>query len=176
MRRFWRLSRPSPFRFASNVPTRIAPRWLIVTPKRCCERIVSKTSRRRSRILTLLRLTLRCAKLGRGGRHYFRRRPDRKGPGCFLVPRWLPDGTRNPLSLQRLKDKLGNRSNASAELEFEATHGWLVGEEGRGIPVVMEFMLHTPASMFRLFRPESCDSAWHMRCTTRATGQRFNAG
>lgn len=66
-----------------------------------------------------------------------------KGPGCFLVPRWLPDGTRNPISLERLKDKLGNRSNASAELELEETHGWLVGEESRGIPVVMEFMLHT---------------------------------
>lgn len=66
-----------------------------------------------------------------------------KGPGCFLVPRWLPDGTRNPISLERLKDKLGNKSNASTELEFEGTHGWLVGEEGRGIPVVMEFMLHT---------------------------------
>lgn len=66
-----------------------------------------------------------------------------KGPGCFLVPRWLPDGSRNPISLERLKDKLGNKSNASTELEFEGTHGWLVGEEGRGIPFVMEFMLHT---------------------------------
>lgn len=80
-----------------------------------------------------------------------------KGPGCFLVPRWLPDGTRNPISLERLKDKLGNRSNPSTELEFEETHGWLVGEEGRGIPTVMEFMLHTrfgcaliPAGMMRL--------------------------
>ncbi|WP_432770921.1 acyl-CoA dehydrogenase family protein [Sphingopyxis sp.] len=80
-----------------------------------------------------------------------------KGPGCFLVPRWLPDGTRNPISLERLKDKLGNKSNASTELEFEGTHGWLVGEEGRGIPVVMEFMLHTrfdvslvPAGIMRL--------------------------
>jgi putative acyl-CoA dehydrogenase len=80
-----------------------------------------------------------------------------RGPGCFLVPRWLPDGSRNPISLERLKDKLGNRSNASAELEFEGTHGWLVGEEGRGIPVVMEFMLHTrfdvslvPAGIMRL--------------------------
>jgi putative acyl-CoA dehydrogenase len=66
-----------------------------------------------------------------------------KGPGCFLVPRWLPDGARNPISLERLKDKLGNKSNASVELEFEGTHGWLIGEEGRGIPTVMEFMLHT---------------------------------
>lgn len=80
-----------------------------------------------------------------------------KGPGCFLVPRWLPDGSRNPISLERLKDKLGNKSNASTELEFEGTHGWLVGDEGRGIPVVMEFMLHTrfdvslvPAGIMRL--------------------------
>ena len=79
------------------------------------------------------------------------------GPGCFLVPRWLPDGTRNPISLERLKDKLGNKSNASTELELEGTHGWLIGDEGRGIPTVMEFMLHTrfgcamiPAGMMRL--------------------------
>ncbi|MCB1475071.1 MAG: acyl-CoA dehydrogenase family protein [Rhodobiaceae bacterium] len=79
-----------------------------------------------------------------------------KGPGCFLVPRWLPDGSRNPISLERLKDKLGNKSNASTELEFDGTRGWLVGEEGRGIPTVMEFMLHTrfgcaliPAGMMR---------------------------
>jgi len=80
-----------------------------------------------------------------------------KGPGCFLVPRWLPDGSRNPISLERLKDKLGNKSNASTELEFEDTHGWLIGEEGRGIPTVMDFMLHTrfgcaliPTGMMRL--------------------------
>ncbi|MEC7762141.1 MAG: acyl-CoA dehydrogenase family protein [Pseudomonadota bacterium] len=79
------------------------------------------------------------------------------GPGCFLVPRWLDDGSRNPISLERLKDKLGNKSNASTELEFEQTRGWLVGEEGRGIPTVMEFMLHTrlgcaiiPTGMMRL--------------------------
>ncbi|MFM6830333.1 MAG: acyl-CoA dehydrogenase family protein [Novosphingobium sp.] len=91
-----------------------------------------------------------------------------KGPGCFLVPRWLPDGTRNPISLERLKDKLGNRSNASTELEFEGTHGWLVGEEGRGIPVVMEFMLHTrfdvslvPAGIMRLTLSQAMNHANH---------------
>jgi putative acyl-CoA dehydrogenase len=91
-----------------------------------------------------------------------------KGPGCFLVPRWLPDGTRNPISLERLKDKLGNKSNASAELEFEGTHGWLVGEEGRGIPVVMEFMLHTrfdvslvPAGIMRLGLSQAIHHAQH---------------
>ncbi len=91
-----------------------------------------------------------------------------KGPGCFLVPRWLPDGTRNPISIERLKSKLGNRSNASAELEFEGTHGWLVGEEGRGIPTVMEFMLHTrfgcaliPAGLMRQSLSQAMHHASH---------------
>jgi len=44
-------------------------------------------------------------------------------PSCFFVPRWLPNGERNPFYIQRLKDKLGNRSNASAEIEFNNTHG-----------------------------------------------------
>lgn len=90
------------------------------------------------------------------------------GPGCFLVPRWLPDGTRNPISLERLKDKLGNKSNASTELEFEGTHGWLIGDEGRGIPTVMEFMLHTrfgcamiPAGMMRLSLTQAIHHARH---------------
>ncbi|RSS78464.1 DNA alkylation response protein, partial [Streptomyces sp. WAC05292] len=52
------------------------------------------------------------------------------GLSCFLLPRVLPDGSRNRLALQRLKDKLGNRSNASAEIEYEDAFGWLVGEEG----------------------------------------------
>lgn len=66
-----------------------------------------------------------------------------KGLGCFLVPRWLDDGSRNPISIERLKDKLGNKSNASAELELDNTHGWLIGEEGRGIQTMMMFMLYT---------------------------------
>ena len=66
-----------------------------------------------------------------------------KGLGVFLVPRWLDDGSRNPISIERLKDKLGNKSNASAELELDQTHGWLIGEEGRGIPTMMMFMLYT---------------------------------
>ncbi len=65
------------------------------------------------------------------------------GLSCFLVPRWLPDGTRNPFFLQRLKDKLGNRSNASAEVELEDTAGWLVGEEGQGLRVILEMVNHT---------------------------------
>ena len=56
------------------------------------------------------------------------------GLSCFLMPRFLPDGTVNALRFQRLKDKLGNRSNASSEVEFQAAHAWLIGEEGRGVP------------------------------------------
>jgi putative acyl-CoA dehydrogenase len=65
------------------------------------------------------------------------------GLSCFLVPRFLPDGAVNPLCLQRLKDKLGNRSNASSEVEFNAAHGWLVGEEGRGVPNIIEMVTGT---------------------------------
>ena len=65
------------------------------------------------------------------------------GISCFFVPRVLPDGTRNTLCLQRLKDKLGNRSNASSEVEFDDTFGLLVGEEGRGIPTILEMGVYT---------------------------------
>jgi putative acyl-CoA dehydrogenase len=65
------------------------------------------------------------------------------GLSCFLTPRWLPDGTVNGLRFQRLKDKLGNRSNASSEVEFHEAHGWLVGEEGRGIPTIIEMVTCT---------------------------------
>jgi putative acyl-CoA dehydrogenase len=64
-------------------------------------------------------------------------------PTCFAVPRILPDGTRNVFRLQRLKDKLGNRSNASSEVEFEGTWGRLVGEPGRGVPTIIEMVAHT---------------------------------
>ncbi|MFN3547215.1 MAG: isovaleryl-CoA dehydrogenase [Mesorhizobium sp.] len=60
------------------------------------------------------------------------------GLSCFLVPRWLPDGTKNAVRIQRLKDKVGNKSNASSEVEFQNAHGWLLGEEGRGIPTILE--------------------------------------
>jgi putative acyl-CoA dehydrogenase len=65
------------------------------------------------------------------------------GLSCFLVPRVLPDGSRNVFRIQRLKDKLGNRSNASSEPEFDATVGWLVGEEGRGVPTIIEMVAMT---------------------------------
>ena len=65
------------------------------------------------------------------------------GLSCFLLPRILPDGTRNRIHLQRLKDKLGNKSNASAEIEYDDALGWLVGEEGRGVPTIIEMVNNT---------------------------------
>ena len=65
------------------------------------------------------------------------------GLSCFLAPRVLPDGSRNTFRFQRLKDKLGNRSNASAELELDDTVAWLVGEEGRGVRVIIEMVAMT---------------------------------
>jgi putative acyl-CoA dehydrogenase len=63
-----------------------------------------------------------------------------EGVSCFLVPRVLPDGTPNVFRLQRLKDKLGDRSNASSEVEFDGTTGWLVGAPGRGVPAIIEMV------------------------------------
>ncbi|MEO8739042.1 MAG: isovaleryl-CoA dehydrogenase [Casimicrobiaceae bacterium] len=65
------------------------------------------------------------------------------GLSCLFLPRFLPDGTRNAVLLQRLKDKLGNRSNASSEVEFAGARAWLLGEEGRGVPVIIEMVRHT---------------------------------
>ena len=62
------------------------------------------------------------------------------GLSCFLVPRVLPDGSRNPFLLQRLKDKLGNRSNASSEVEFDGTLAWMVGPEGRGVATIAQMV------------------------------------
>ncbi len=65
------------------------------------------------------------------------------GLTCFAVPRVLPDGTRNGIRLQRLKDKLGNRANASAEIEYHGALGWAVGAEGRGVPTIIEMVTMT---------------------------------
>ncbi|MGH6815939.1 MAG: isovaleryl-CoA dehydrogenase [Hyphomicrobiaceae bacterium] len=65
------------------------------------------------------------------------------GLSCFLMPRFRPDGSVNGLRLQRLKDKLGNRSNASSEVEFHSAHAWLIGEEGRGVPAIIEMVTYT---------------------------------
>ncbi len=65
------------------------------------------------------------------------------GLSCFLLPRVLPDGARNRFHLQRLKDKLGNRANASAEVELDGAWAWLVGPEGRGIATIIDMVNHT---------------------------------
>ncbi|MGN6557094.1 MAG: acyl-CoA dehydrogenase family protein [Solirubrobacterales bacterium] len=65
------------------------------------------------------------------------------GISCFLFPRWTPDGERNRFRLRRLKDKLGNRSNASSEVEFDNASAWLVGEEGAGVRTIIEMVNHT---------------------------------
>jgi len=89
-----------------------------------------------------------------------------KGMSCFLVPRVLPDATRNSLRFVRLKDKLGNRSNASAELEFDETAGWMVGEEGRGIPTIIEMVHATRLDVANwgvsLMRQAVSQAAWHV--------------
>jgi len=72
------------------------------------------------------------ARMGEGG-----------GQACFYVPRWRPDGSRNAVRVQRLKDKVGNRSNSSSEVEFEDAWGILMGEEGRGIPTIIEMATYT---------------------------------
>ena len=88
------------------------------------------------------------------------------GLSCFFVPRFLEDGTPNTFRIQRLKDKLGNRSNASSEIEFEDTHGWLVGEEGRGVPTIIEMVngtrLDCTTGSAALMRQSLTHAAWHV--------------
>jgi len=89
------------------------------------------------------------------------------GLGCFLVPRVLPDGARNTFMIQRLKDKAGNRSNASSEVEFAGTAGWRIGEPGRGVRAIMgmvgqtrlDCILGTAAGM----RQSVAEAVWHAR-------------
>jgi putative acyl-CoA dehydrogenase len=66
-----------------------------------------------------------------------------KGLSCFLVPRWTPDGERNTIELMRLKDKLGDRANASSEIEYRKAYAVLIGEEGRGVRTIIEMVQHT---------------------------------
>jgi len=65
------------------------------------------------------------------------------GLSCFLVPRWRPDGSKNPIQVQRLKNKMGNVANASSEIELRGALGWMVGEEGRGVPSIIEMVAMT---------------------------------
>ncbi|GAA3141312.1 acyl-CoA dehydrogenase family protein [Streptomyces echinatus] len=89
------------------------------------------------------------------------------GLSCFLVPRILPDGTRNTFRIQRLKDKLGNRSNASSEPEFERTVAWLVGPEGRGVKTIIEMVnctrLDCVMSSAALMRKTLAEAGHHAR-------------
>lgn len=65
------------------------------------------------------------------------------GLSCFLVPRWKTDGTKNPIQVQRLKNKMGNVSNASSEIELRGALGWMLGEEGRGVSTIIEMVSMT---------------------------------
>ncbi|MCQ4195131.1 acyl-CoA dehydrogenase family protein [Streptomyces parvulus] len=93
-----------------------------------------------------------------------------EGLSCFLVPRVLPDGTRNTFRIQRLKDKLGNRSNASSEPEFDGTVAWLVGPEGRGVKTIIEMVnctrLDCVMSSATLMRKTLVEAGHHVRHRT----------
>jgi len=89
-----------------------------------------------------------------------------RGLSCFLVPRVLPDGTRNSVALMRLKDKLGNRSNASSEIEYSNAMGWIVGEEGRGVPTIIKMVNATRIDCttwaVALMRQAVAQAGWHV--------------
>jgi len=98
------------------------------------------------------------------------------GLSCFLLPRVLPDGTRNSIRFQRLKDKLGNRSNASAEPEFEDALAFRVGDEGRGVATIIEMVNHTRLDCVigsaAGMRQGVAEALWHAR-HRGAFGQRL---
>ena len=87
------------------------------------------------------------------------------GLSCFLTPRWRPDGTRNPIRIQRLKDKLGDRSNASSEIEMSGVWSQLVGEEGRGVRTIIEMVNHTRLDCIlgstAVMRQGVAQATWH---------------
>jgi len=89
------------------------------------------------------------------------------GLSCFLVPRWRPDGSRNAILIQRLKDKLGNRSNASSEIEYHGATAMLIGEEGRGVATIIEMVHHTrldaAVSAAGIMRQALAQAAFHAR-------------
>lgn len=98
------------------------------------------------------------------------------GLSCFVVPRVLESGERNPLTIQRLKDKLGNRSNASAEIEFDQTWCELLGEEGRGVRTIIEMVAATRLDCVigsaALMRRAVSEASWHVG-HRRAFGSRL---
>jgi putative acyl-CoA dehydrogenase len=88
-------------------------------------------------------------------------------PTCYLVPRWRPDGTRNQFHIQRLKEKMGNRSNASSEIEYHGAFAWRVGDEDRGIRTIIEMVHHTRLDCVSgstgLMRQALCQALHHAR-------------
>ena len=88
------------------------------------------------------------------------------GLSCFLLPRWTPDDELNRFHIQRLKDKLGNRSNASSEVEFDGAWASLVGDEGRGVPTIIEMVngtrLDCVIGSTALMRQSVSQAAWHV--------------
>ncbi|MET0377781.1 MAG: acyl-CoA dehydrogenase family protein [Spongiibacteraceae bacterium] len=99
-----------------------------------------------------------------------------QGLSCFMVPRWRPDATRNPIFIQRLKDKLGDRSNASAEIEYHDTFAWLLGYPGDGVKTIIDMVHHTrldtcvaAAALMR----QAFVQATHHTLHRRAFGQRL---
>ena len=98
------------------------------------------------------------------------------GLTCFFVPRSLPDGTRNPFLIQRLKDKCGNRSNASSEIEYRGTRAWIVGEEGRGIATLIEMAHLTRFDIVVGLRRDDARGARTRRCTMPRTAAPSGSG
>ncbi|MED5610649.1 acyl-CoA dehydrogenase family protein [Pseudomonas sp. JH-2] len=100
-----------------------------------------------------------------------------KGLTCFLLPRHRPDGTRNEFYVQRLKNKLGNWSNASSEVEYRGALAWMVGEEGRGVPTIIEMVAMTRFDCMvgssALMRQALTQAAHH--CAYRQVGGRVLA-
>ncbi|SMX99506.1 putative acyl-CoA dehydrogenase [Brevibacterium sp. 239c] len=90
-----------------------------------------------------------------------------EGLSCFIVPRILPGGELNTVRIQRLKDKLGNKSNASSEIEFESTAGWLLGQPGKGVRTIIEMVSQTRLDCIlgstAGMRQSVAEAAWHSR-------------
>ena len=88
-----------------------------------------------------------------------------KGLTCFLVPRWTPDGERNAMHIQRLKDKLGNKSNASSEIEYAGAWAAQIGEEGRGVRTIIDMVAHTRLDCVMgsasVMRSALSEAMWH---------------
>ena len=89
------------------------------------------------------------------------------GLSCFLLPRLLPDGSHNEIRIRRLKDKVGNRANASSEVEYEGARAHLVGEEGRGVRTIIEMVTRTRLDSVlgstAGMRQATAEAAWHVR-------------